>query len=58
MSKKTKEVKDKSKTKMYRVNVISQMPVFTNSLKVKRQLEKNAKKVFEETAFKVSWNKS
>ena len=44
--------------KIYQVNMISEKPVFTNSLKIKRQLEKNAKKVFEEMAWKVSWDNS
>jgi hypothetical protein len=44
------------KEKIYQVNIISQKPVFTNSLKIKRELEKNAKKVIEGMAWKVYWD--
>lgn len=44
--------------KTYRVNILTNKPVFTNSLKIKRQLEANAKKVFEDTAIRVWWDKS
>lgn len=46
----------KKKSKIYQVNIPSSKPIFTNSLKVKRQLEKNAQKVIEEMPWKVYWD--
>lgn len=48
----------KKKQKLYQVNILSSKPVFTNSLKVKRQLEANAKKVIQEMAWRVSWDET
>lgn len=40
----------------YQVNIPSQKPVFTNSKKIKKQLEENSKKVMEEIGIRVSWD--
>lgn len=44
--------------KYYQVDIPSQKPVFTNSKKIKKQLEENAKKFMEENAIRVSWDEN